>query len=106
MHSQARGANENMQHPIDQFMSNDEDEGGNSTENLTASNDEGTDQVDLNENPQLVLGKLRAGNPNRPIIGHINVNFLAPKFESLKSLIEEKLDILVVTETKLDESFP
>ena len=108
MHSPNRG-DENII-PIDQIdVNDDENEGYNHTptpESPIASNTEEADQVDLNENPQLVLGKLRAGNPNRPIIGHINVNFLAPKFESLKSLIEDKLDILVVTETKLDESFP
>ena len=51
------------------------------------------------------MGKLRASNPNRPIIGHININFLDSKFESLKELIKDKIDILVVTETKIDESF-
>ncbi len=64
----------------------------------------GHDEINLNENPHIVLGKLRASNPNRPIIGHININFLESKFETLKDLIKDKLDILVVSETKIDES--
>ena len=31
-------------------------------------------EIDLTEQPHEVLSKLRANNPNRPIIGHINVN--------------------------------
>ena len=31
---------------------------------------------------------------------------MATKFESQKDLIKDKLDILVVTETKIDESYP
>ena len=66
----------------------------------------GHDTINLTEDPRMVLSKLRANNPNRPILGHLNVNFLASKLESLKDLIKDKLDILVVTETKIDESYP
>ena len=66
----------------------------------------GLDTINIVEDPFAVLSKLRASNPNRPIIGHLNVNFLASKFELLKDLIKDKLDILVVTETKIDDSYP
>ena len=36
----------------------------------------------------------------------MNINFIYNKFEALKSLVENKVDILVITETKIDESFP
>ena len=49
---------------------------------------------------------MRRKNLNRPIIGHININFLESKFEALKLLIENILNVLVVTETKIDESYP
>ena len=39
-------------------------------------------------------------------MSHINNNFLENKFEPLKTLLKDKVDIIVVTETKLDESFP
>ena len=67
---------------------------------------ESSDTIDLNEDPHVILGKLRATNANRPIIAHININFLESKFESLKDLIKDKIDILVVGETKIDESYP
>ena len=40
------------------------------------------------------------------IIGNLNINSLANKFEQLKILIQGNVDILVVTETKLDSTFP
>ena len=61
--------------------------------------------VDLNDNPAEILTNLRRKNLYRPVIGHININFLYSKYEALKSLIKDKLDFLVVTETKVDESY-
>ena len=53
-----------------------------------------------------ILNKLRVRNHNRIIIGNLNINSIANKFEQLKSIIRGKIDILIITETKLDESFP
>lgn len=36
----------------------------------------------------------------------MNINSVSGKFEQLKSLIQGNLDILIITETKLDSSFP
>ena len=36
----------------------------------------------------------------------MNINTLANKFDDLKVMIEGKLDILVLVETKLDDRFP
>ena len=63
-------------------------------------------EIDLNEDPNVILSNIRKNNLNRLAIGHLNINFLAEKFEVMKSLIKEKLDIFVLTETKIDESFP
>ena len=57
-------------------------------------------------NPEIILNKLKATNAERLIIGHININFLEKKFESLVSLVKGNVDILMVSETKIDESFP
>ena len=43
---------------------------------------------------------------NKIIIGNININSLPAKFDQVKEVILKNLDILVVTETKLDETFP
>ena len=45
-------------------------------------------------------------NPNRLIIGQLNINYLSNKLEHFKALIIGNIDILVVTESKLNQSFP
>ena len=53
-----------------------------------------------------ILREIRVKNVNRVIIGTLNINSLPPKFEQLKLIIGNSLDILVIQETKLDPSFP
>ena len=40
------------------------------------------------------------------IIAHLNINSLRNKFDFLSCIIEENVDILLISETKLDDSFP
>ena len=40
------------------------------------------------------------------IIGHLNINFIADKIDALSLIIKDKLDITVIGETKLDDTFP
>ena len=49
---------------------------------------------------------IRIKNANRLIIGHLNVNSLRNRFEMLEELIKDKIDIFLISETKLDSSFP
>ena len=53
-----------------------------------------------------ILKDLRCKNLNRILIGHLNINSLRNQFEILVSSIAVNLDILMISETKLDESFP
>ena len=53
-----------------------------------------------------VLKKIRTMNINRLIIGTLNINSLANKFEQLKLVIGNNLDILILVETKLDDTYP
>ena len=39
-------------------------------------------------------------------MGNLNINSLPNKFEDLKILVKGKVDILVITESKLDHAFP
>ena len=39
------------------------------------------------------------------IIAHLNINFLYNKFEGLKNLIHGKIDLLILSETKINDSF-
>ena len=42
---------------------------------------------------------------NRLIIGNLNINSISNKFDQLKLFVQGKVDILIVTETKLDSTF-
>ena len=52
------------------------------------------------------LDKIRTKNFDRLIFGNLNINSSSSKFDQLKLLIQGKIDILIITETKLDDSFP
>ena len=52
------------------------------------------------------LENLRWKNKNRPIIAQLNINSLRNKFVFLSSQINKYVDILLLSETKLDDSFP
>ena len=57
-------------------------------------------------NANEILRKMRVKHVDRVIIGTLNINAVASKFEQLKEVIGNYLDILVIQETKLDSSFP
>ena len=59
-----------------------------------------------NEEPYYLLNNVRSNNIDRPIIAHLNINFLYQKFEPLKDLVNSRVYILVISETKVDNSFP
>ena len=52
------------------------------------------------------LTNIRLKNQNRPIIGQLNINSIRNKFDFLCYEISPSLDILLVSETKYDGSFP
>ena len=52
------------------------------------------------------LRHLRLKNIGKVIIGNLNINSIKNKFDQLKCIINDNIDILIVTETKLDGSFP
>ena len=56
--------------------------------------------------PKSDLRQLRLSNIHKVIIGHLNINSLRNKFEMLVDIINGSIDILIVSETKLDDSFP
>ena len=53
-----------------------------------------------------ILDRIRLNNARRLIIGHLKINSLRNKFEMLREIARDKLDILLVSETKVDPSFP
>ena len=52
------------------------------------------------------LHQVRINNPSRIIFGQININSIRNKFGQLIYIVNNKIDILMVSETKLDETFP
>ena len=52
------------------------------------------------------LKNIRLTNPNRLIIAQLNINSLRNKFDSLVRMLHNNLDILLISETKIDSSFP
>ena len=67
---------------------------------LTNSND--TEIKD----PQCFLKDIRMNNINRLIIGQLKINSLRNKFEQLSTMINGNIDIFMISETKIDETFP
>ena len=49
---------------------------------------------------------VRKRNSNRIILGHLNINSVRNKFDLLVDQTNGNFDIMVISETKLDELFP
>ena len=60
----------------------------------------------MGESPNEILHHLKFKNVNRLVIGHLNINSLRNKFDSLKLLVKNSLDVFMISKTKLDETFP
>ena len=52
------------------------------------------------------LRTLRIKNSNKVTIANVNINPLKNKFEMLSLLCHEVIDIPMICETKIDDSFP
>ena len=53
-----------------------------------------------------ILRRLRTNNGNRIIIGHLNINSLRNKFDELTYPVESNLNIIILSEPRIDDSFP
>ena len=54
----------------------------------------------------MVLCKQKKSNQNRLIFSTLNVNFIPNKLDDIRITTADFVDILVLTESKLDQSFP
>ena len=66
----------------------------------------GSSLFNLDEDALSTLKNIRISNLNNVIIGQLNINSLRNKFQFLVDLVHGNIDILVLTETKLDHTFP
>ncbi len=92
--------NDNNLKEIDKNINNFTDISNNVKTNNVLS------KVNYEDDPVYFLKQMRQKYIGKIIIGHLNINSLRNKFETLKSMIHENLDIFIVSETKLDGSFP
>ena len=52
------------------------------------------------------LKSLRTSNSGKLVFAHLNINFIRNTFEMLLDHIKGNIDVLLVSETKMDNSFP
>ena len=62
--------------------------------------------VTTNDDFKTKLKDMRITNLNRIVISHITIISIRNKFELLAEAVMGNVDILMVTETKIDETFP
>ena len=53
-----------------------------------------------------ILKSIRLKNVKRLICAHLNINSVRNKFDSLVNITNNNTDIIMISETKLDSSFP
>ena len=66
------------------------------------SNDTTVSQSDVKK----ALKDIRIGDMSKLIFGHLNINSLRNKFDLFSEQVKGSIDILMVSRTKLDDSFP
>ena len=65
-----------------------------------------TAEEDCTKDAKTLISDYRAKNCDKVVIATLNLNSLPNKFSSLAEIISNNIDILVIEETKIDESFP
>ena len=53
-----------------------------------------------------MLKEIKAQSSDKLILRHLNINSIRNKFEWLKFIIDNNIDIFLISETKLDDLFP
>ena len=77
-------------------------DGDSFSEEYRVSNDPTVSQSDIKK----ALKNIRITNMNKLIFGHLNINSLRNKFVLFSEQVKGSIDTLMVSETKLDNSFP
>ena len=49
---------------------------------------------------------MKSQSPDKLFLGHLNINSIQFKFDGLKFITGNKIDIFLISEIKLDDSFP
>ena len=78
-------------------------------ENIVSTTDDNShDDFILSEERSLLgeLTQIRLYNPKKVTLGHLNINSIPNKFDGIMDVVATKLDIFLISETKIDGSFP
>ena len=62
--------------------------------------------AEKHEVPSVTLRHYKLNSFNKVVFAHINIYSIRNIIEDLKEIVQKNIDILTVSETKLDESFP
>lgn len=73
---------------------------------ISPSNSLNKNSFNKNANSCNILQKLRVDNPIRIIFRQLNINSIWNKFYALCSIFKKKIDILLVSEAKTNDTFP
>ena len=63
------------------------------------------DEMREDVDAKLLFNKIRRPSRINLIIAHLNINSIRSKFDILKEVVSNNMDLLVILETKLDSSF-
>ena len=84
----------------------EEDELAIYSKTANLSNNQNENEKEKNKSQNINLKSLREENPDCPIFAQIKINSIRNKFQFLASQVINNVDALLVSETKLDDSFP
>ena len=62
--------------------------------------------VEPSLDPNAKLKEVPQKNSNRLIIAQLNINSIRNKLDSSNEIIKDNIDVLLISETKIDSSFP
>ena len=78
----------------------------NVTINSIVNESIGDESAKKKNHASIALGDLRLENRNGLIIAYLNINSIRNKIDFLRPMISETIDILIIAETKIDNTFP
>ena len=81
------------------------DVGGSST-STTLNEKSGIDDEIVDHITNVDLKSCRIRNLNKIVVGHLNINSIRNMFDFLAHLVKGNINVLMISETKLDESYP
>ena len=60
----------------------------------------------ISSDAKVALQAMKRNSPDKLILGHLNINSIRNKFDALTYIIGNNIDIILISETKIDDTFP